>query len=439
MCIESLPELPQSIRADQQASQRSSMCGNPQSLDSRRAQTKLNQRGIDLAIQDLSYESFNKQKHCESVKLAHGFANISRSYSQGDLERVEKISKEETFTDQACHQLGLGSPFMQDINAELDYDEIVLDGVLLAKLLSKLEDKVTVSRHYRTLFNGLKLNTPRKVAIVHPLQYLVRRLIFVATAIYFVSMPVFSMLAFMSLTLVMLAQSLHEKQWKQPAVNCQHILNEIIVYSLTTLLLLCNGSMTVDMINIAGLVVLGLLGLLIVTNSLFMTFNAARLARLCLRRLFNKQIIKNKKTQAVILKLDVNRVISSLKSENTTSPKCLEDKTSGNIPLTNFVKVQSSRRSLVDRIFKSKVTDVVSQENVLTTGFDDNEAIQVVASNSGGFRGRLKSDASRGDQRVMLDRHCDAMGIFSQNIVTDSNEFRSSRGLQTDQDKMGGS
>jgi len=99
MCIESLPEQPQSIRADQQASQRSSMCGNPQSLDSRRAQTKLNQRGIDLAIQDLSYESVNKQKHCESVKLAHGFANISRSYSQGDLERVEKISKEETFTD----------------------------------------------------------------------------------------------------------------------------------------------------------------------------------------------------------------------------------------------------------------------------------------------------------------------------------------------------
>jgi len=58
---------------------------------------------------------------------------------------------------------------MQEINAELDYDEIVLDGVLLAKLLSKLEDKVTVSRHYRTLFNGFKLNTPRKVAIVHPL------------------------------------------------------------------------------------------------------------------------------------------------------------------------------------------------------------------------------------------------------------------------------
>lgn len=103
---------------------------------------------------------------------------------------------------------------MQEINAELDCDEIILDDVLLAKLLSKLEDKVTVSRHYRTLFNGLKQNHPRKVAIVHPILYLVRRLIFVATAIYFVQMPLFSMLAFMSLTLVILAQSLHEKQWK---------------------------------------------------------------------------------------------------------------------------------------------------------------------------------------------------------------------------------
>ena len=83
--------------------------------------------------------------------------------------------------------------------------------------------------------------------------------------------------------------------------------------------------MTVDMISIVGLVVLGLLGLLIASNALFMTFNAARIARLCLRRLFNKQIIKNKKVHAVILKKDVTRVISSLVSENPMSPKCLED------------------------------------------------------------------------------------------------------------------
>ena len=95
----------------------------------------------------------------------------------------------------------------------------MLDEALLAKIKSRLSDDIVVASSYATLFSGLKKNHPRKVAIVNPLVYMIRRVLFTATVIYFVSQPLFTLLAFLGISLVVLAYSCHEKQWTDPAIN----------------------------------------------------------------------------------------------------------------------------------------------------------------------------------------------------------------------------
>ncbi len=94
-----------------------------------------------------------------------------------------------------------------------------MDSVLIAKIKSKLEDKIEVSHNYKTLFTGLKVNHPRKVAITHPLLYIARRIALLSTAVYFVEVPMFTLLAFMGFNMVTLAYGLHEKQWSSRAIN----------------------------------------------------------------------------------------------------------------------------------------------------------------------------------------------------------------------------
>ena len=65
---------------------------------------------------------------------------------------------------------------------------------------------------------------------------------------------------------------------------------------------------------------------------------------------------------------------------------------------------------------------MITKENL-----DDNEAISVVASSSGGVQGRLKNDSfcdDRLESKGLKASGCDAMGIHTMNIASDSNQSR---------------
>ena len=131
---------------------------------------------------------------------------------------------------------------MTENGEELD-ESIMQDYRLIAKLKAKLGSQIELSSRYKTLFYGLKRNHPRNVALVHPFAFLLRRIIFVTSLLYFFQQPVFSVLLFMSLTLSMLVYSVHEKQWETPAINRQNIANEAILYAIGALLFLCRGNL----------------------------------------------------------------------------------------------------------------------------------------------------------------------------------------------------
>ena len=88
---------------------------------------------------------------------------------------------------------------------------VVLDAELIAHIKSKMADKIVISRYYKTLFYGLKLDHPMKVALVHPLFFILRRILFVAALAYFVTQPMFAVLVFLSTTFVMLIFGVHER------------------------------------------------------------------------------------------------------------------------------------------------------------------------------------------------------------------------------------
>ena len=70
-----------------------------------------------------------------------------------------------------------------------------------------------------TLYSGLKLNHPKHVAVVHPLMFLMRRIIFALVIVFMDKVQTWGVMIFMAYTLGMLAFTLSERQWKARVIN----------------------------------------------------------------------------------------------------------------------------------------------------------------------------------------------------------------------------
>jgi len=77
----------------------------------------------------------------------------------------------------------------------------------------KIEDTVPERQGYKTLFYGLKQNHERNVAVIHPLMFLLRRVIYAFVIVFMDEISVWPVMIVMVCTLVMLAYALLEYQW----------------------------------------------------------------------------------------------------------------------------------------------------------------------------------------------------------------------------------
>ena len=106
-----------------------------------------------------------------------------------------------------------------------------------AKKRALVEQLITVKPQYKTLFAGLKLSHPDKVAVVHPIIFLLRRL-FLAYAIVFLGDSSHSAIVLTILHLLCLfslCYSLVYQQWFARIHNLQHQGNEVLLYLFLTL------------------------------------------------------------------------------------------------------------------------------------------------------------------------------------------------------------
>ena len=82
-----------------------------------------------------------------------------------------------------------------------------------------IEKTVNVPLRYKTLYNGLKLNHERNVAVVHPLAYLSRRLLLAIIVVFMGSVRHTGLFLFIGCTLAMLAYVCIEHQWTDSLIN----------------------------------------------------------------------------------------------------------------------------------------------------------------------------------------------------------------------------
>ena len=105
----------------------------------------------------------------------------------------------------------------------------------------RLSDQVILRQSYKTLFYGLKKNHPHNVAIVHPLSFLLRRILYAIIIIFTTEEnSFFGALILLLTSLFMMTLVLLEAQWQDTLINRQHFVNEVFFYlSCAALMLFC--------------------------------------------------------------------------------------------------------------------------------------------------------------------------------------------------------
>jgi len=140
------------------------------------------------------------------------------------------------------------------------------------------------TQRVKTLHYGLKLNHPRNVALVHPLLYTLRRVVYALAIVFLAGYPLFGVWIVLSCTLVMIAFGLLEHPWKDPLINAQNIKNEFMTYLVCIFLLLFNGFVSTWTRHMLGFALIGLISIFIVYNGVIMMRRVTRLIKLIIKK-----------------------------------------------------------------------------------------------------------------------------------------------------------
>ena len=141
-----------------------------------------------------------------------------------------------------------------------------------------------VPNRYKTIYYGLKRNSPHNVALIHPLMFMMRRILFAVCIVFLDEVEVLSSVIFMYMTLTMLAYVLTEQQWQYGVINNQHIFNEIVLYILS-LLMLCFTNWLSPLVRYSiGFVMITVVLIFVIYNIIIMLLFACKLMILNVRR-----------------------------------------------------------------------------------------------------------------------------------------------------------
>ena len=70
-----------------------------------------------------------------------------------------------------------------------------------------------------TLYYGLRLNHPRNVALIHPIMFVVRRIVYALSIVLLENYTLYGVWILMLGTLLMLTFAVTEMPWKDPLIN----------------------------------------------------------------------------------------------------------------------------------------------------------------------------------------------------------------------------
>lgn len=141
----------------------------------------------------------------------------------------------------------------------------------------KFQDRMKTPQSYRTLFFGLRRNHERNVAVVHPLMFLMRRVIYALVIVFLDNVMWWGVFLVMLSCLVMLSYACTEWQWKDRIINYQHIFDECIIYCLCLLLLCFSNMIDAETRWLVGWWFIAICFIYIVVNTIIMLYYALKL------------------------------------------------------------------------------------------------------------------------------------------------------------------
>lgn len=139
-----------------------------------------------------------------------------------------------------------------------------------ANLRLRLEELVEVSPRYVTIFQGLKLNTAHNSAVMEPLSYFLRRLIYAALIVFMPHLPQIQTLILLAVCFATLVFTVVEKPWLHSEMNKLAVVNESLLYLLLILILTSPSFDTVGQRETFGWAMIGVVTLMIHINLIFM-------------------------------------------------------------------------------------------------------------------------------------------------------------------------
>ena len=154
-----------------------------------------------------------------SVRPLASQTNSRIQLQEGQYKKVEIHLKAEALEDSPTKQMDPFSPLSEATTGRsaTTYDQNHVDkrrGVKLeARRRVELEELVEVSSAYRTLFYGLRRNHEHNMAVVHPILFIMRRILYAIAIVYMQgeSLPLFAALILLVTCLVMLGTIVMER------------------------------------------------------------------------------------------------------------------------------------------------------------------------------------------------------------------------------------
>ena len=153
-----------------------------------------------------------------------------------------------------------------------------------ARLRIRLESLVRPSKRYRTLFYGLKRNHPHSAALVHPLVFLLRRIVYSSIVLFMTQLPMLGAYLLALICLAMLAFIIVERQWEDSLISWQHVVNEVALYLLLLSALASALPLSAALVSPLGWFMIGLVMATLIVNEVIMAYYVAVHLRLLFRR-----------------------------------------------------------------------------------------------------------------------------------------------------------
>ena len=99
----------------------------------------------------------------------------------------------------------------------------------------RLEDKVKLNARYKTVFEGLKLNTEHNSAVTQVLLFMIQRIVYASAIVLLSHAPQMATITMIEVSVCILAFVMHEKPWQDSDVNKLAIVNEAFLYAVLVL------------------------------------------------------------------------------------------------------------------------------------------------------------------------------------------------------------